>query len=231
MNDVSKGPDQEQPVCRFIAIFMRQRELMNRYHHIEKANGQLHTEAVPVDLDDRFGQARLKHFAWCIVEELSEAHEALVWSGYRDSRFREELIDSLHFLVELAILSNMSGDRIIQLLDTNLFLSETFEPDLLAGLFNIIDHPTVGAHPTLNQTQERIFEVITSLGWTMNCLKMKPWKQSFVATDVGKYQERLASIFGSFFRLFYTVKMDADEVYGLYCHKASVNAHRQQNNY
>ena len=48
---------------------------MAKYEHIEEANGMLETKDVPVDIDSRKGQARLKNFAWRFTEELAEALE------------------------------------------------------------------------------------------------------------------------------------------------------------
>lgn len=99
INDVS-APE-ERPDDLLGAIFDRQRELMERYHGIEHANGLLQTEEVPVDLHCRFGQARIKDFAWRMTEEFTEATDA------KDDRdhYLEELIDGLHFLVEGLIIS------------------------------------------------------------------------------------------------------------------------------
>ena len=49
---------------RLVAIFNRQKELMSKYHDIEKRSGLLQTEDCPVNLDDKRGQARIKDFSW-----------------------------------------------------------------------------------------------------------------------------------------------------------------------
>jgi hypothetical protein len=80
-------------------IFKRQRELMVKYEKIEKRNGLLQTDLIPVDLHCKNGQARLKDFAWRFTEELTEAGDA---EGILHRQ--EELADALHFLIELCIL-------------------------------------------------------------------------------------------------------------------------------
>ena len=94
-----------EEVCgdKLEAIFNRQKELMAKYHHIEKRSGLLQTEDCPVNLDDKRGQARLKDFSWRVIEEVGEALDA------RDNsmHFCEELIDGLHFLTELTILAGI----------------------------------------------------------------------------------------------------------------------------
>ena len=58
---------------RLKLMFNRQRELMAKYHDIEKRNGCLQTEDVPVDLNSTLGQQRLKDLNSRVCEELYEA--------------------------------------------------------------------------------------------------------------------------------------------------------------
>ena len=92
-------------------IFNRQKELMKKYHKIERDSGLLQTESVPVSLNSRFGQARLKDFAWRITEELGEAMNCLKNKPWKQTHmetdrvhFEEEIIDALHFFIEMCIL-------------------------------------------------------------------------------------------------------------------------------
>ncbi len=98
-------------------IFKRQTELMEKYHHIEKTNGLLQTENVPVDIHNHLGQARLKDFAWRITEEIGEAMNCLKNKPWKQTQMEtdvthyiEELVDAFHFFVELCILSGMTAD-------------------------------------------------------------------------------------------------------------------------
>ena len=45
-------------------IFVKQKSLMGKYHDIELRSGLLQTEDVPVNINDKRGQARIKDFAW-----------------------------------------------------------------------------------------------------------------------------------------------------------------------
>ena len=83
------------------AIFARQRELMEKYHDIEKAKGLLQTEDIPVNIDDHLGQARLKDFAWRVTEELGEAMNCLKNKPWKQTQmetdrthYEEEIIDA-----------------------------------------------------------------------------------------------------------------------------------------
>lgn len=104
------------------AIFDRQKSLMEKYHVIEKGNGLLQTEDCPVNLNDAKGQARLKDFAWRITEEIGEAMNCLKNKPWKQTQietdvahYQEELIDGLHFYVELLILSGFDADSAAQM--------------------------------------------------------------------------------------------------------------------
>lgn len=104
------------------AIFQRQKELMEKYHKIEKANGLLQTEFVPVNIDAAAGQARLKDFAWRITEELGEAMNCLKNKPWKQTQmetdrthYEEEIIDAFHFFIELCILSGFDANSLTEM--------------------------------------------------------------------------------------------------------------------
>lgn len=101
------------------AIFSRQRELMEKYHHIEKENGLLQTDDCPVNLDDAKGQARLKDFAWRVTEEIGEAMNCLKNKPWKQTQmetdivhYKEEMADAFHFFIELCILSGFDSESL-----------------------------------------------------------------------------------------------------------------------
>lgn len=103
-------------------VFSRQRELMETYHHIERKNGLLQTEDVPVDLHSAQGQARLKDFAWRVTEEIGEAMNCLKNKPWKQTQmltdevhYIEELVDAFHFFVELCILSGLSAEDLFRM--------------------------------------------------------------------------------------------------------------------
>jgi hypothetical protein len=98
-------------------IFARQKELMEKYHDIEKNNDLLIYEGIPIDLHDRKGQARIKELIRRIVEELNEASHTLKNQSWKQSHvltdtthFYEELSDSFHFFIELCIAVGLSSE-------------------------------------------------------------------------------------------------------------------------
>ena len=107
---------------KLVNIFKQQRALMEKYHPIEERNGLLETPDVPVDLDSRFGQARLKDFAWRITEEIGEAMNCLKNKPWKQSQFvtdkahfYEEIIDAFHFFVEMCILSGLEAEDLYEI--------------------------------------------------------------------------------------------------------------------
>jgi len=105
-----------------VAIFARQNELLKKYQEIERKNGLLQTEDIPVDLDDAKGQQRLKDFAWRVTEELGEAMNCLKNKPWKQTQmetdknhYYEELADAFHFFIELCILSGIDEKKLAEL--------------------------------------------------------------------------------------------------------------------
>lgn len=90
---------EEVPADIIKAIFTRQTELMHKYKEIEKL------PEWPLEIDDKKAQVILKDFMWRFTEEICEALEAEAL-GHMD-HYYEELIDALHFITELLILSGI----------------------------------------------------------------------------------------------------------------------------
>lgn len=200
---------------RLEAIFRRQKELMAKYHHIEAASGLCQTEDVPVDLNDKRGQARIKDFAWRITEELGESLDASSDLEHR----QEELIDGLHFLTELTILS---GKEHFEISSGSFSPEDTGEADYLEMLYE--DSKELEADTVLKG-------FIMNLGMLCNCLKNKPWKQSHMKTDKVAYYGRLEKVWVYYMGLMRTSGMSTDDIANTYLKKAQVNAFRQRSNY
>jgi hypothetical protein len=87
----------------------------------------------------------------------------------------------------------------------------------------------------LRRTQYRIKDLmqrcVEELGEAMNCLKLKPWKQSDVPTDATHFYEEVADAFHFFIELCITAGMDADDLALMYLKKSEVNKFRQRSNY
>lgn len=215
------------------AIFERQSQLMGKYHDIELKSGLLQTEDCPVNLDDKKGQARIKDFAWRVTEELGEALDA----KEDKEHFLEELIDGLHFLTELSILSGITPDEIISRAKKyaeRISVSEIPKEEELPKENGLI-YLCVVSNVVSNQLEaisleSKVTKFVENMGMTCNCLKNKPWKQSNMITDKEMFYDNLSktwfwylSILGS--------EMTAEEITMVYLKKSQVNIFRQRSNY
>lgn len=194
------------------AIFDRQKELMAKYHDIELRSGLMQTEDCPVNLDDKRGQARIKDFAWRVTEEVGEALDA-----YRQNdmvHFAEELIDGLHFLTELTILSGYKFD------DVSLC---GFEPLYEEG-------KKLRKSKGEIRIQQDVTDLVMLLGMMCNCLKNKPWKQTNMVTDKNNFYNHLCDVWIVYFSLMSNV-LEPRGVIDTYFKKSQVNKFRQRSNY
>jgi len=209
INDFQEA--QELPEDLLGYIFDKQRTLMEKYHPIEKANGLLICEDVPVNLHDAKGQARLKEMAWRCMEEVAEALESHYLLKDPDHT-KEELADALHFFVEMCILSDISPKHLLW----------TTEGDFKrAWEFYSKEKPI-----------KSVAEFVLELGCTCNCLKNKPWKQTQMLTNIVEYNVHIRRAFYAFIYLcsMYGIK-DEVELFQLYFRKSQVNEFRQRSNY
>jgi len=202
---------------RLVLIFNRQRELMEKYHHIEK-NLRL-TPDCPVSLHDSKGQLLLKDFAWRTTEELAEAIDAIE-NGESEEHIKEEVADALHFLVEMGILSNITPD-ILLTLDPD----ELPPHDYLETLFSLWTYEN-----KLNYS-EAFTQFIVRLGMVCHTLKNKPWKQTQMLTDIKEYTTRYIETFHYFIRFCISIDLQPEELFQLYFKKSKVNAFRIRSSY
>ncbi len=197
---------------RLELIFMRQHALMSKYIPIEVSNKLCHTESCPVDLHDKFGQARLKDFFWRVTEELGESVEAFRIHPELRNHMLEELADAMHFLVEVNLLAGL-----------NYHEYGTPEECRLEGLAK--------ASCDGVDIETGCFEVIYYLTLASNCLKNRPWKMNHQLADVRKFQGYLRKCLPLLIDVFVSQGMSADEIFRMYWKKSEVNKFRQRSNY
>lgn len=201
------------------AIFDRQKELMAKYHDIEKRSGLLQTEDCPVNLDDKRGQARIKDFAWRITEEVGEALDA--YFGDNDiEHFNEELVDGLHFLTELTILAGIEPEEVVAL------VVKTEEP-VENSLDEICHHVILKEY----DLPYAITTLVRRLGMMCNTLKNKPWKQSHMKTDKEMFKEKLGEVWEIYIHVLVCSLGTSDAIADVYLKKSQVNKFRQRSNY
>jgi len=214
---------------RLKEIFAKQRLLMEEYEKIEEKNGLLQTKDIPVDLHDKYGQARIKDFAWRVTEELAEAIEAHEIHPELLDHVQEEVIDALHFLTEFTILSGIDSDTLAQRLLSPRAIPESCNNlDNLGKIFAVASL-TLGFEE--NMEYQTMADTVTALGCMCNTLKNKPWKNSHMLTDINLYQKHLVNTWFHFFRLSIAFNLNADRMDDLYFRKNYVNQFRQGSNY
>ena len=223
---------------RFETIFNYQNELALKYHRIENSKGLLQTQDYPVDLHDSKGQARIKDFAWRITEELAEVMDAMEnETGDNHLHVQEELADSFHFLVEMALISGINCNDIAKAAEeeSKKYLPKTSHcflesPDLWETLwiFHSLVPKTRGFVSTKNG---KILKFIKQLGMVCHTLKNKPWKQSQVLTDESEYRKRFFKVFLVFIDICIVFGLSSQDMFDLYFKKAQVNAFRQRSMY
>lgn len=193
-----------------IQIFERQKELMEKYHEIERASGLMITEDCPVNLDDKRGQLRLKDFFWRVTEELGEALDALR-EGDMD-HYKEELVDGLHFLTELSILAGANPTGIGKTVD----------------IISTIDNQKVSLNNNLSLA---IVDFVREAGMAANCFKNKPWKQTQMKTDQDHFFKQLELTWEAYCHILSFAFKDGQEVTDTYLRKSQVNKFRQRTYY
>lgn len=115
-------PDVESSgMDRLEMMFERQIDLMDKYHGIEKDNGHYVPPKTPVDLNNRHDQQYIKDFAWRITEEIGEAMNTLKNKPWKqtemltdEEHFLEELVDGLHFYLELLVLVGFTPQSLFE---------------------------------------------------------------------------------------------------------------------
>lgn len=194
------------------AIFDRQKELMEKYHHIELKSGLLQTEDCPINLDDKKGQARIKDFAWRITEEIGEALDALTNEEGESAllHFHEELIDGLHFLTEMTILAGYD-------LPSEYTLKQLIE-----------DNGTFRNCYSLN---DLVADHVQYLGMMCNCLKNKPWKQTMMRTNKENFYHHLKLVWFNYISILTHQDFTEEDIIDIYLKKSQVNKFRQRSNY
>jgi len=205
---------------RLEAIFARQKELMEKYHEIEIRNGVGYGLLTgPFDINDMRSQELVKNFAWRVVEELTEATECLAKNSLVEEddieHFREEVADAFHFLVEMAILLDITPQ----------FLMEGHTLPPVEGndkLDEIYRFPFTRSGP---------YMIIQQLGLAMNCLKQKPWKQTHFLTDKTRLRKFIRWTFYAFGNFCREEDLSPEMLFDYYFRKSEVNKFRQRSQY
>ena len=244
VNEVIKGDKLE-------AIFNRQKELMEKYHHIEARSGLLQTEDCPVNLDDKRGQARLKDFAWRTTEEIAEALETIpTLELLFDQKYNFNIYDYENVadaIEELKSIEDQSESHRLhfqeELIDALHFFTEF---SILAGITpevirealaiepntDILDHIYAKQLINVNSPLDSaLLNFITRLGLCCNCLKNKPWKQTQMITDKENFKTNVIMAWEAYIVALMVAGLNPENIANLYLKKSQVNQFRQRSKY
>lgn len=196
-------------------IFTRQTSLIEKYANIEGM------PEYPFSSHTREGQKWFKDFLWRVTEEMGESYEAYVFNQMEDNEEKkdahythqiEELIDALHFIVELVILTGKDATWAREQLDS---------AELITDKDDIHNFGMEMAY----------WQVTFYLGMVGNTLKNKPWKQTEMPTDEEKFFANLGRSFKALFVCLEYAGADEKQVYSYYTRKHQVNQFRQRSAY
>lgn len=211
-------------------MFERQHGLANKYIHIEEDNGLLQTSDFPVNIDSRNGQARIKDFAWRVTEELLEATDALTQHKDDNTHFLEEMIDALHFFLELNLLCGINPDKIREYFSLPKDI-DSF--DALSYISNQVE--TLSKEEIQNKVSDAQLIYVTILqpiGNAMNRLKNKPWKQTHIVTDYENFLDCIMPAWLGFLRVLnHKYELTTQDIFTLYFKKSEVNKFRIRSGY
>lgn len=204
-------------------IFQRQKELHFKYKKIERINKVglgLLKENKPFSIDSMLCQEICKNYAWRITEELTESTEVIATSLFLEDKelfhAQEEAMDALHFMIELLIITGQRAEDMVP---------KDLNQDSLVYCFSL--YPRV----IMSNYRNYAYDTIEYLGKAMNCLKQKPWKQTQVFTDTGRFHYNLQATFDHLIKYCTSLNMTAESCYDLYFRKSEVNKFRIKSNY
>jgi len=197
IEDVKENPGRVENHLKH--IFDKQEELMEKYQEIEGL------PEWPVSIDLAENQVVIKDFKQRGMEEIAEAIEA--FRNEEELHFKEELIDALHFFVELNI--------------------------LVGKKYNYFDkgYDIKGYGITLDELYSIYGRLGEKYGLLCNTLKNKPWKNTQMRTDKTLFNKLLKEAFEYFIYMLNRCGMDMEEIYNIYFKKHKVNQFRIRSNY
>lgn len=197
-------------------MYDRQYKVYEKYKEIEGMPSEFKS------IQTRETQKWMKDFINRINEEVAESYESIrnpetsvvIEKRSEDGEFTmvdihrsEELADALHFYLELLIITGHDAK----------WLEEKYANYQKRVYSDFIE---------LNY-----WEVSYQLGMLGNCLKLKPWKQDEVLTDVNKVETQLAEVFYALLNCFAANGNTEEDIYSLYTRKNKVNKFRQNSGY
>lgn len=150
------------------SMFKKQEELMQAFKPIERL------PAWPIALQSVGGQALMRDFIGRIDEELVEAYDA----ASRDT-IEDELVDTFHFLTELAIFAGVSDDTIVKQVNSHNYHVSVETLDMLHLRFHV------------------------HIGRLRHHFKLRPWKMNPKPTNEAMIRKDIPVLFVQLFSIWH----------------------------
>lgn len=167
----------------------------------------------PISLNTRKNQNMIKDFIGRVVEELAEAYEAYHIHGNMDL-WKEELIDALHFLMEIFIY--VWGDK-----------EKAIEGCLQKDLCQVL----VGDVMPGESDEAPYWNVVFHLNMARNHLRNKDWKQTQVLPKEDDFYRELHRSIYALNWIFSRYQIAPEEIWITYCKKNLINWFRINSKY
>jgi hypothetical protein len=155
----------------------------------------------PLELHTKDNQQLLRNFAWRMTEELTEAYAELLHGSDR-VRLMDELADATHYMIEMLVFSGMSVQHVL----------------MRHAAFPII--------PRNNAIASAFWMTTYSLGFAMQFLRTRPWKDHEPPMVKFAFQNGLNETFGNLLMLWASTGATPIEMYEAYIQKSEVNHQR-----
>jgi|SRR5580692_6199114 hypothetical protein len=203
-------------VDRLAEIFKRQAEYVESIRAIQEKNA-LAVPPYPLGIDNRAHQEIFRLLAWRFTEEVTEAIASFETSSSWIAKFREEIADALHFLIELALAAGISEAELI----SGIGGSSLGNRDYLSEIFN--DLAWAGSTPGAGASVPTSWAaVIVALGFAMQNLRQRPWRTDHRPTNRKIFVAQMSSVLRSFIVACMHSGITADILYNAYFAKAKI---------
>lgn len=204
---------------RLAEIFNRQAQFVESLHPIHLAN-DMWAGPYPLLLDSRRDQEHFRLLAWRCTEELIEAvecHYECVDMETYDGKFKEEMADALHFLIELCLAMGITEGELVSGYEDTILNPGV---DQLGYCFWQCGKAAEGTIP------ERIGNVGYKLGLAMHQLRQRPWRTDNRPTNRTLLVGKMHATWFTFVTACKRAGVNSNELYDAYFKKGVVNDQR-----
>jgi hypothetical protein len=202
-----KMPELKEGENVFFKIWEKQAALVKAYQEIEGL------PEYPIQLNTRKNQNLIKDFMGRVVEELVEAREAEL-KGEKEL-WMEELIDAVHFLVEIFIYVWGTPEAAVENCE---------DPDLFT--LRVME-----VKPLADSDNSYYWNVVYHLMMARNHLRNKDWKQTQVLPKTHEFLTELHNSLYALNWLFSEWEISPAMIWEYYCKKNLINWFRIKSKY